>query len=81
MIAALKSVNVAAHFEKVEKIVDILGTEDVVITDLKQEITLKEIQDLSYLGVAPEAKRTVRVCAVSSVFYHVTMFVALFSIW
>ncbi|VDN89707.1 unnamed protein product [Brugia pahangi] len=46
---------------KTEKILDILGTDNVIITDLKPETTLKEVDDLSYLGVAPEAKRTVRI--------------------
>ncbi|KAK6101298.1 hypothetical protein QQG55_4060 [Brugia pahangi] len=51
----------AAQPVKTEKILDILGTDNVIITDLKPETTLKEVDDLSYLGVAPEAKRTVRI--------------------
>ncbi|VDK76839.1 unnamed protein product [Onchocerca ochengi] len=43
-----------------KKFVDIFGTEEVIITDLKSEKTSDEIDDLSYLGVAPEAKRNVR---------------------
>ncbi|VDO60102.1 unnamed protein product [Onchocerca flexuosa] len=52
--------HIAAEVVRAEKFVDILGTEKVVITDLKAESKLDEIDDLSYLGVAPEAKRTVR---------------------
>ncbi|MCP9259140.1 hypothetical protein DINM_002108 [Dirofilaria immitis] len=43
---------------KVKKFEDVLETEEIIITDLKPEITLKEVDDLSYLGVATEAKRS-----------------------
>uniref|UniRef100_A0A8R1TZM6 C-type lectin domain-containing protein n=1 Tax=Onchocerca volvulus TaxID=6282 RepID=A0A8R1TZM6_ONCVO len=52
-----------------KKFVDIFGTEEVIITDLKSEKTSDEIDDLSYLGVAPEAKRNVRVLVTQSLLY------------
>ncbi|OZC11463.1 hypothetical protein X798_01321 [Onchocerca flexuosa] len=58
---------------RAEKFVDILGTEKVVITDLKAESKLDEIDDLSYLGVAPEAKRTVRVLVAQSLLYLILL--------
>ncbi|VDO51056.1 unnamed protein product [Brugia timori] len=70
----------AAQPVKTEKILDILGTDNVIITDLKPETTLKEVDDLSYLGVAPEAKRTVRMFVTSSVLYYIVISVALFII-
>uniref|UniRef100_A0A915PG03 Ubiquitin-like domain-containing protein n=1 Tax=Setaria digitata TaxID=48799 RepID=A0A915PG03_9BILA len=55
-----------AEPEKPKKVEDILGTEEVVITELKPEIIEKEVDDLSYLGVAPEAKGTITTLVTSS---------------
>lgn len=68
---------IAAESVETEKIHDILGTDDFIITDLKPEITSKEVDDLSYLGVAPEAKRTVAVFTTSSLLYHIAISVVL----
>ncbi|CAG9532339.1 unnamed protein product [Cercopithifilaria johnstoni] len=62
---------------KVEKIQNILAMDDFIITDLNQEIMLKEIDDLSDLGDnlsnLPEVKRTVRMFSTSSIFYHIAI--------
>lgn len=59
-----------------ERVKDILGTDDFIITDLQPEKTFMEIDDLSYLGVAPEAKRAVRMLSTLSIFYHIAIYVA-----
>lgn len=38
------------------KVPDVLGTESVQITDLAPEPIASEVNDLTYLGVAPEVK-------------------------